>query len=434
MYFFSVIIPVYNVEDYLKECIESILKQNFKDIEIILIDDVSTDKSGEICDDFANQNKNVKVIHQEKNFGVAICRNVGINAAEGQYILFVDSDDYLLEGCLMGIARLIREKSEPDVMIGKFVNRPEKGGGFCCDHAYDSLIFNQGKVDAVLDHLKDMNGFLGVCWRYIIRREFIVDNNIYFVPAKIHEDQEFIVRLLCSAQSFALYNKIFYCYRTRSKSLGEAEDYDANSSCLEIIGEMCKFMKYNNLSDTKKDFIYARIKYACDLFIPRLLMHNREEIFGLSKIIEKYIDYIDILEEISNGFDMYFFIKTYGPFYGLILYKALIIEETISLVKDAKERDLYIFCAGIFGKSAAHILQKKNYPIKAFLDNNKALNNTSILGLKVNQPSVLKLISEEELANVFIVVCNQRPNVFQEISDQLKEIGLKEDQIVQKIF
>ena len=90
----SIIVPVYNCEKYIEKCINSILNQTFKDLELILIDDGSSDKSGEICEEFKQKDSRVKVIH-EKNSGVSIARNVGINIAKGKFIGFVDSDDYL---------------------------------------------------------------------------------------------------------------------------------------------------------------------------------------------------------------------------------------------------------------------------------------------------------------------------------------------------
>ena len=91
----SVIIPVYNVEKYLRKCVDSVLAQDIADMEVILIDDGSPDNCGAICDEYAEKDARVKVIHKE-NEGVATARNVGLDIARGKYITFVDSDDYLL--------------------------------------------------------------------------------------------------------------------------------------------------------------------------------------------------------------------------------------------------------------------------------------------------------------------------------------------------
>lgn len=90
----SIIVPVYNVENYLKKCVDSILSQTYRDIEVILVDDGSTDKSGEICDDYAKKDSRVKVLHK-KNGGLSSARNAGIDIAQGNYLGFVDSDDYI---------------------------------------------------------------------------------------------------------------------------------------------------------------------------------------------------------------------------------------------------------------------------------------------------------------------------------------------------
>ena len=89
----SVIVPVYNVEKYLDKCVQSIVSQTFKDIEIILVDDGSKDKSGRMCDEWSRRDKRVKVIHKE-NGGIADARNVGLSHSNGQWILFIDSDDW----------------------------------------------------------------------------------------------------------------------------------------------------------------------------------------------------------------------------------------------------------------------------------------------------------------------------------------------------
>ena len=88
----SIIIPVYNVEQYLRECVDSVLNQTYSDVEVILVDDESTDQSGNICDEYAEMDSRIKVIHK-KNGGVSSARNTGIDKAVGEYLLFVDSDD-----------------------------------------------------------------------------------------------------------------------------------------------------------------------------------------------------------------------------------------------------------------------------------------------------------------------------------------------------
>ena len=90
----SIIVPVYNVEKYVERCIESIIKQSYKNLEIILIDDGSKDNSGKICDEYAEKDNRIKVIHK-KNGGLSDARNTGLNIADGEYICFIDSDDYI---------------------------------------------------------------------------------------------------------------------------------------------------------------------------------------------------------------------------------------------------------------------------------------------------------------------------------------------------
>lgn len=117
--FFSVIIPVYNVEDYLEQCIQSVLSQNFYDWEAILIDDGSTDGSGLLCDKFADRDQRVQVIHQE-NQGLASTRNTGLRRASGKWILFLDSDDFWKGGFLQNLYEKMRMAPNYEVYIGHY--------------------------------------------------------------------------------------------------------------------------------------------------------------------------------------------------------------------------------------------------------------------------------------------------------------------------
>ena len=112
MVFFSVIVPVYKVEDYLERWIKSILQQTYKNFELILVDDGSPDNCGIMCDEFAKKDDRIIVIHQE-NAGLSAARNAGLAIARGKYILFVDSDDWILESTTIKLADIINKKN-PD--------------------------------------------------------------------------------------------------------------------------------------------------------------------------------------------------------------------------------------------------------------------------------------------------------------------------------
>ena len=115
---FSIIIPVYNVEKYLRECVDNLLEQDFHDFEVILVDDGATDSSGAICDEYAENSEKVKVIHQ-KNAGQAVARNAGTEIAQGEYVIYIDSDDYI---CSKYFLQRIYDKAQggADVICYKY--------------------------------------------------------------------------------------------------------------------------------------------------------------------------------------------------------------------------------------------------------------------------------------------------------------------------
>ena len=113
--FISVIVPVYNVEKYLNKCMTSLLNQHYTDMEIIIVDDKSTDSSLSIAKGYKKY-KNIKVISKEKNSGLSDSRNIGIREASGKYIMFLDSDDYVEDDCFFKIQEIVKEEHEPDIV------------------------------------------------------------------------------------------------------------------------------------------------------------------------------------------------------------------------------------------------------------------------------------------------------------------------------
>ena len=209
----SVIVPVYNVEKYLSECLDSILNQTYKQLDVILVDDGSTDSSGDICDSYAKRDRRVQVIHQ-KNSGVASARNNGLDRARGQYIAFVDSDDFI-DNAMYEIMYRKLSISDADMIICGYKKIDEEGKPV----HNDSPIKNQElSVHDALEKLNEKNGWYYLTvWNRMYKKE--VWDNIRFDVGKKHED-EFIVHKL-----FARCNKILtiedklYSYRNRQNSI-----------------------------------------------------------------------------------------------------------------------------------------------------------------------------------------------------------------------
>ena len=161
----SIIIPVYNAEKYLSRCLDSILKQTYSNIEIILVDDGSEDKSSYLCDRYAILDRRIKAYHKS-NEGVSIARNYGIENCNGEYIVFVDSDDYLISECIETLVKLVRNEEESVLgCVDYYENQNGKLSTYSCeDGKIDSLGYDEGLIK-IFDPLS----YRGYLWNKIFR-------------------------------------------------------------------------------------------------------------------------------------------------------------------------------------------------------------------------------------------------------------------------
>jgi Glycosyltransferases involved in cell wall biogenesis len=226
MHKISIIVPVYNTEKYLHECIGSIVKQKFSDYELIMIDDGSTDNSLCICEEYARKYPNISVM-QRGNGGAAAARNAGIRAATGRYLMFIDSDDYIREDCLTDIDKVI-EESNADVIIGMFEVYCEDRYSKVRDCQLESQYIDGIIPGKVLQYLSGKE-YLFTVWRHIVKRDLINKRDMYFYEGINYEDEEWCPRLLCAAESFSLLEKPFYRYRIRGGSV------TSGNSCKDAI-------------------------------------------------------------------------------------------------------------------------------------------------------------------------------------------------------
>ena len=223
---FSVIIPVYNTEDYLDQCIESVLLQDYENLELILVNDGSTDRSGEICEKFTQRDKRILYIDKE-NGGVSSARNAGIVAATGEYVMFLDSDDWLCEG-ILGIARREIDKTgRRDIYCGEYIVHNVRTGQVI--HA--TYTIDQEKLEQktpitsmqLLQKASRPHFFFDVC-RYIVQRDVIAKNDLRFdVSLTVLEDVDYITVLMLRCSSFWIINAPIFNYRRfRQESLSNS--------------------------------------------------------------------------------------------------------------------------------------------------------------------------------------------------------------------
>lgn len=214
---FSVILPCYNVEKYLNECVESILNQTFKDYEIILVDDGAKDSTPQICDDYAAKYPFIKTVHQQ-NAGLSAARNTGTKHAEGEYIVYVDSDDYLKDNeVLQKIAD--RASSNPDIIAYKFIEYNEFNNTYSqCPFNFDITNKNGTLAEKYLE-LIDKDAYYNSAWSKAIKRSILTENNIEFERGLLGEDNEWYYHVVMAADTLELIDEPLYVYRRRPGSI-----------------------------------------------------------------------------------------------------------------------------------------------------------------------------------------------------------------------
>ena len=209
----SIIVPVYKVEPYLRQCVESILNQTYRDIEVLLIDDGSPDRCGEICDEYARKDNRVRAFHTE-NQGLSAARNLGISEAKGKYIGFVDSDDWIEPDMYEVLLRRMQETGAEIGVCGlwyEFKTRSEEA-----KNVVDRCFIGSEAIDAlVLNNLKDF------AWNKLYHKN--IWNTVSFPMGHVFEDVATTYKAILNARTVISTSKSLYHYRQRAVSIGATQ-------------------------------------------------------------------------------------------------------------------------------------------------------------------------------------------------------------------
>lgn len=270
----SIIIPVFNAAPFLYRCISGIQKQNFINYEVILIDDCSTDNSVEICKRYANIDKRIKFYQNDTNRGASATRNYGLRVATGEYIIFIDSDDYWLDCTMLNnLVVMIVQKSYPDFILFNRVNIDENG----IHHRWKDMpigllsLENNSPV-----HQMTAKGIFPVSTGMkIYNRGFLLNNNLSFLEGVVWEDVLFYYKLLLASNYGYSINEYYYaaCYNSKSVSRNNTE-----KKVLDLFTIIKECIGLSTVNDDQKAILFSILAYYYTILLSQLKYVSRKDL------------------------------------------------------------------------------------------------------------------------------------------------------------
>lgn len=307
----SVIIPIYNVEKYISECLESIINQTFKDIEILCIDDCGRDNSIKIAQAYAKKDSRIKIIKHPSNKGLSAARNTGISHARGKYIAFIDSDDYAYPAFLeKAYDRIEKSKYESVwVCVKSFF---ENSQTFETDFYYEKLYrYAGGDLEITPENITNLPV---VAHNKLFSLDFIRNNGLLFPEGLLYEDEEFFFKFYTKSKNVYLIREKLTVYRRRNNSImgqtkkGLAKREDICAIAANIYEYLIKNGMFEEYKNSLLNFILTRIKYSL-----KEKAYRKRMIAAMREMIKK-IDFPEKYEDDnSNAYCFLAAVSKYDP-------------------------------------------------------------------------------------------------------------------------
>lgn len=289
----SVIIPVYQAEKYLSECIESVLGQNASFFEIILVDDGSTDQSVAICDEYARKNCNIKVIHQ-KNGGQASARNVGIEMASGKYLMFLDADDMLADADILRHMTKKMIKTNADILAGNFCYY--KNG-----HIFQAKKHHLKSGSYVKTKEFRFQGFyrfghLSYVWGKMYKKSFLKEHQIVFKKYELGEDKIFNLECYLKGAIYEFTDRNVIFYRQIEESQTSRYHHDFMKNWIRLGKEYEKEMKLCHAPRAYEDILTLHYFFGAYFLIRQEILYRDEKVHikKYIRLLEKYVSFPDV--------------------------------------------------------------------------------------------------------------------------------------------
>lgn len=346
----SIIVPVYNSEKYIEQCITSVLNQCYKKIELILIDDGSTDLSGQICDTYAKKDKRVVVIHQT-NQGVSKARNKGVEVSKGNWIMFVDSDDWIDSQLLSKVGKYLSGEYDivffgyRETFVNQTVNKAvgSKNSVLLADELNLLILKNINKnfkLDRSLEGIK-----VSVPWGKVIKKELLTKNDIHFIPDLYGEDMVYNLYCFKYASKAFFISEAMYNYRQRQVSLynGYRENIEKDleyqfDQIQEFVSEYKSEELYNRALRARKmiNYMYIVLKDICNCDNTQKLKIKKNRLKSLT-IEENSLDG-EVLKDFPIKEKILLYFIKYKKY---VLIKCLVFGQTL-LEKKGERRKKFV--------------------------------------------------------------------------------------------
>ncbi len=394
----SVIVPIYNVEKYVAQCLESIQKQTLDSFEILCIDDQSTDNSMKIVEEYAVIDNRIKIIKHSRNRGLSAARNTGLEHAKGKYIFFLDSDDMIIPETLKELY-LYAEENELDEIY------------FNMKKVYESAVKELESIHKKIyyDYSEIYTGQKLFClfvqdqtikieaWRQFYRRSFLLENNICFYEGILHEDNLFSFLCAMNAKRVMNINKEYYLYRQHKNSIMYSLNENRVKSMYIVLVEIFKYWNTHIFSDEINKAIAFYFESLYSVFFYYKDCCKTGENLGVGSYAEKSL-------------------------YRLLLSKpqqyATLSEEKLLKLKKAKH--IIIFGAGRAAHQIIQKLQKENISIEAVAVSDTEVTAKNLGGLKVRKIEELL-----EYRTLSIIVVGVTKKYCKEVEEQLIDLGFE---------
>jgi len=328
---FSIIIPVYNVQAYIRDCIESILKQKCRDYEIILVDDGSTDESGKLCDEYAYKYQKIQVIHQS-NQGLSGARNTGIQNAKGKYLIYLDSDDMMAQNALSNLSKVIYEQNEPSIIISRRLTYESiKNITTECRYYFDTTELSKLNIAHAYSAIQALPDMWMGAWIFTTKRTYILEKKFYFYPSIFHEDEEWVPKIFLNADTIGYNNNCIYINRVDrvgsiTSTLNIKREFDKlmiiellrdeftvnkySIEICEVVAERVRSIYFGVLCEMK---VYAKDKQFLQL--EKQMKEKRKIMRNAKKKSHKLANVLIILLGVRRAGDVFGKIKSNGRYW-----------------------------------------------------------------------------------------------------------------------